>query len=256
VAADHGRSAGADLWHYYLVLPDRTVRVRRKWLTAGECDWLAEDLERDENCKQEGARMSWLSALRKPRRAATVSGVFRGNGGRLRPGPVAAEDPAAIGEPGRGFRLPCLQRSRPWFSIPAMLMCGWHSDSSGERRWHAAAPRMAAAVVLAVGGVGDQQRAAGAGLVLHRVSGGSYPGTPRCGRFPAAFWEPRPAAASIGMINSFGNLGGFAGPYIIGWFSTRNGDYIPEGFGACRLRCFSQGYSRCWYAAPCRKIYC
>ncbi|HET8549577.1 MAG TPA: hypothetical protein VFL57_16305, partial [Bryobacteraceae bacterium] len=35
------------------------------------------------------------------------------------------------------------------------------------------------------------------------------------------------AAASVGLINSFGNLGGFVGPYSIGWLATRT-----DGFAA------------------------
>ena len=33
------------------------------------------------------------------------------------------------------------------------------------------------------------------------------------------------AAASIGLINSFGNLGGFAGPYVVGYLSKRTNSY-------------------------------
>ena len=33
------------------------------------------------------------------------------------------------------------------------------------------------------------------------------------------------AAASIGLINSFGNLGGFVGPYVIGFVSDRFGGF-------------------------------
>jgi nitrate/nitrite transporter NarK len=42
---------------------------------------------------------------------------------------------------------------------------------------------------------------------------------------PTAFLGATAAAASIGLINAFGNLGGFAGPYLIGYFSVRNGAY-------------------------------
>jgi cyanate permease len=35
------------------------------------------------------------------------------------------------------------------------------------------------------------------------------------------------AAASIGLINSFGNLGGFLGPYLLGFLSDRSGGFGP-----------------------------
>jgi len=33
------------------------------------------------------------------------------------------------------------------------------------------------------------------------------------------------AAVGIALINSIGNLGGFVGPYAIGWLKTRTGSY-------------------------------
>jgi MFS transporter, ACS family, tartrate transporter len=54
-------------------------------------------------------------------------------------------------------------------------------------------------------------------------------------------------AGAIAMINSVGNLGGFAGPYLMGWLKDRTGDYttglrllaglmILGGFLVLRLR--------------------
>jgi Cyanate permease len=34
------------------------------------------------------------------------------------------------------------------------------------------------------------------------------------------------AAASIGLINSIGNLGGFVGPYLVGYLSNKTGSFI------------------------------
>ncbi len=38
---------------------------------------------------------------------------------------------------------------------------------------------------------------------------------------PSSFLTGTAAAASIGLINSVGNLGGFAGPYAVGYISKR-----------------------------------
>ena len=40
---------------------------------------------------------------------------------------------------------------------------------------------------------------------------------------PTEFLEGRKAAAGIAAINSIGNLGGFTGPYLIGWAKTSDG---------------------------------
>jgi len=42
---------------------------------------------------------------------------------------------------------------------------------------------------------------------------------------PPAFLGKSAAAAAIGVINSLGNLGGFAGPYIFGYLRTSTGNY-------------------------------
>ena len=50
--------------------------------------------------------------------------------------------------------------------------------------------------------------------------------------FPSPFWalptvflSGTAAAASIALINSVGNLGGFVGPYMIGFLTDRTGNY-------------------------------
>lgn len=42
---------------------------------------------------------------------------------------------------------------------------------------------------------------------------------------PSAFLPGAGAAAGIAMINSIGNLGGFVGPFAIGWLKHATGGY-------------------------------
>jgi nitrate/nitrite transporter NarK len=42
---------------------------------------------------------------------------------------------------------------------------------------------------------------------------------------PTAFLTESAAAAAIGLINSFGNLGGFVGPYILGYVRTNTNSF-------------------------------
>jgi ACS family tartrate transporter-like MFS transporter len=42
---------------------------------------------------------------------------------------------------------------------------------------------------------------------------------------PTAFLSGTAAAAGIAMINSIGNLAGFAGPYAMGWIRDSTGSY-------------------------------
>jgi len=105
-----------------------------------------------------------------------------------------------------------------------MLAGAWHSDRTGERRWHAALPRWIAGVALAWLAL----EAAGVplALVLFTIATcGIMASYGSLWAMPTSFLGAAAAAASIGMINSFGNLGGFAGPYLIGWFSNRTGAF-------------------------------
>jgi ACS family tartrate transporter-like MFS transporter len=42
---------------------------------------------------------------------------------------------------------------------------------------------------------------------------------------PPLFLSGRGAAAGIAIINAVGNLGGFLGPYAVGWAKQTTGDY-------------------------------
>jgi MFS transporter, ACS family, tartrate transporter len=42
---------------------------------------------------------------------------------------------------------------------------------------------------------------------------------------PTAFLSGTAAAGGLALINSIGNLGGFAGPYFMGWIKTATGEY-------------------------------
>ncbi len=43
---------------------------------------------------------------------------------------------------------------------------------------------------------------------------------------PTRLFSDRSAAASFGFINLIANLGGFAGPYLIGFLTDRTGTYV------------------------------
>lgn len=110
-------------------------------------------------------------------------------------------------------------------AIPAMLVTGWLSDRAGERRWHAAIPRLAAGLALAA--LAIHSGGVALALILFSIAfAGIVAAYPPLWAIPSTTLGAVAAAASIGLINSLGNLGGFAGPYLIGFFSDRNGTYL------------------------------
>ena len=125
-----------------------------------------------------------------------------------------------------GTRGKCILLSGiPWLlAIPAMLLSSWHSDKTRERRWHAAVPILMVGVALAC------SQWAGTHVIL-AVTAFSV-ATMALYAFPSPFWAlptlfltGPAAAASIAFINSVGNLGGFAGPYVIGFLTDKTGTY-------------------------------
>src|SRR5205814_8423968 len=58
------------------------------------------------------------------------------------------------------------------------------------------------------------------------AAAGIYGYFPSFWALPTSFLTGTAAAASIGLINSVGNLGGFVGPYLVGYLSNKTGSFI------------------------------
>jgi sugar phosphate permease len=97
---------------------------------------------------------------------------------------------------------------------------GWHSDRVNERRWHAAIPVLVCGVALGLAVV--LRGNLGLSLALFVVAGGSFYGfQPVFWAVPTLFLSESAAAASIGLINAVGNLGGLVGPMVMGYLANR-----------------------------------
>ena len=93
----------------------------------------------------------------------------------------------------------------------AMVLWGLHSDRTGERRWHVALPALVAAVVLA--GAAALEGSATASLVAIGLGFVAIcAAVPAFWTLPAAILTGTAAAGGIALINSIGNIGGFARP--------------------------------------------
>jgi nitrate/nitrite transporter NarK len=105
-----------------------------------------------------------------------------------------------------------------------MVWNGWDSDRTGERRWHTA-------VILGLCGIFMAISVAASGnlwlgltfLILSGACTTAF--MPSFWALPTMFLSESAAAASIGLINSVGNLGGFVGPYFVGKLSSVTGSF-------------------------------
>jgi len=97
---------------------------------------------------------------------------------------------------------------------------GWHSDRTRERRWHSAMPVFVCGTGLAAAVLFGSKPVLSIALLV--LAGGAFYGfQPVFWAVPTTFLGESAAAASIGLINSVGNLGGFVGPMVMGLLASR-----------------------------------
>jgi ACS family tartrate transporter-like MFS transporter len=106
--------------------------------------------------------------------------------------------------------------------LASMLLLGYSSDRTGERRWHTALPMIMAGGGLFLGVLlRDTVAMAIAMFCIAQAGLSGY--LPGFWSLPSRFLTGSAAAAAIGLINSVGNLGGFAGPTIVGFLEKSTG---------------------------------
>jgi ACS family tartrate transporter-like MFS transporter len=98
------------------------------------------------------------------------------------------------------------------------LVSGWLADKSGRPHLCACASQLIAGICLFIA---MQQVSTDAKLLWLTLAGaGVFGWTAPFWVLPTLILSDSPVAASIGFINSFGNLGGFAGPFLVGFLMS------------------------------------
>jgi MFS family permease len=106
-------------------------------------------------------------------------------------------------------------------TLIVMNLLGRSADRRRERRWHLIVPALVGAV-----GFGLAPIVPGIGLAIVALSlaaGGAISCAPLFWSLPTAFVSGAAAAVGIAVINSVGNLAGFAAPYMIGVVTDSTG---------------------------------
>jgi ACS family tartrate transporter-like MFS transporter len=102
-------------------------------------------------------------------------------------------------------------------SLVCLLTFAWTSDRTGERIWHAVIPLLVTAIGLSSSSIWHPTSLGWIMLGFCVVGAGVYTYIPAFWSLPARQLSGTAAAVSVAVINSFGNLGGFVGPYLMGW---------------------------------------
>jgi MFS family permease len=108
------------------------------------------------------------------------------------------------------------------FATAAMIWWARHSDAAQERVWHVVGPAVIGGFSLIAAAYLGNPILAAVALIISAM--GIYAALPTFWTLPTGFLTGSAAAAGIALINSIGNLGGFAGPYAIGWIKDATGE--------------------------------
>ena len=196
-----------------------------RWLPADEKSWITNELQREKEAKNRHRSYRVWEALRHRDVILLTWCYFC----------------AMTGSYGIAFWLPTiLKRLSGKSDLKVTLLAalpyvaafitqqlnGWHSDRARERRWHAAIPVFVCGVAIALAVVYRANLTMSVGLFV--LAGGSFYGfQPVFWAVPTRFLSESAAAASIGLINSVGNLGGFVGPMVMGYLANRTNSFSP-----------------------------
>ncbi len=191
------------------------------WLDDDQRQWLEGELQSERRKVETGGRLTLLQSLTDPRVLALAMIYFTS---------VTASYGVVFFLPqivkGLGFSnvMTGLVSAVPYtIGVIGLVAWGWSSDRRHERRWHLIAASVVAAVGLAGAAWFGQSYWAIAAISLATV--GLYGSRPCFWPMPSLFLTGAGAAAGIALINSIGNLGGYVGPFIVGWIKNSTNSF-------------------------------
>lgn len=140
-------------------------------------------------------------------------------------------------------------------AVVSMILWGAHSDRTGDRIWHVTLTCLFAALGFLLSAVFQSQM-----LILVALTCAAVGVCSVLGPFwaiPPLFLTGTGAAAGIALINAVGNLGGFIGPYAVGWALQQTGGYaggmgiLAASMTVAALLVLAMGrFKQLSYAAP------
>ncbi|ALN72828.1 MFS transporter [Aureimonas sp. AU20] len=208
----------------YFYLPDTPNDA--KWLTPAERAWLNEELAREDKTKSSGGHISG-KALRDGR-VWTLALIYFGFIYGLYA--LGFFLPTIIGgfEAQFGTKFTVMQRGLitaiPYLPAAVALIL-WSRDASrrGVRPWHIGIPAVLGAVTIPL--ALSMQSPTATIAVITLTACAIFSALPNFWSFPARFLTGAGAAAGIALINTMGNMAGFAAPYITGAVKDWTGGY-------------------------------
>jgi ACS family tartrate transporter-like MFS transporter len=192
------------------------------WLTTDERNWLSHVVAAERTKKEALTKTTLLQGLTDHRVLMITALCFflvSGNFGVVfwMPQIIKAFGGLSNMQIGWLTALPYL------LAVVAMVWWGRRSDSKRERRLHLAAAAVTGAVGLAASALAPTPTLSYVALCVATVGLWSMFGV--FWAVPSDFLSGTAAAAGFALINSFGALGGFTGPFLVGFVRDRTGSF-------------------------------
>jgi len=207
----------------WLAFMDDDPRQAR-WLSPGQRDALQRDLEREAAGIAHNTSDNVLRALLQPQAWLMVGVYFSfasGMFGYIFWLPSAVEGAKRLSNTFAGvlFAIPFL------VGAVAMVVFSHHSDAVSERRGHVSVALAWAGVLLVTGVLLSNAVPVLAYVLICLVGAGIYGMMGPFWAIPTETLPPRLAGPTMGLVNAFGNLGGYFGPLAVGYLKQRTGNF-------------------------------
>lgn len=203
------------------------------WLAPEERDWLQARIDGENSQVESAGRMTLMRALGDPRVVALsliyLMSVTANYG-------IVFFMPQIVKGIGLTNMMTGIVSSVPYIiGTIGLVAWGWSSDRHKERRWHLIVASTLGALGLAFAAWSGASYWALLGMSAATV--GIYGSRVAFWPMPSIFLTGTAAAGAIAMINATGNLGGYFGPFIVGWIrnSTKSFEAGLYFLAACSL---------------------
>lgn len=190
------------------------------WLELEEREWIAAELEAEKHAKRAAGEVSILQAIRNRDVVLLAFALFSANIGTY--AFVFWLPTTVLRISGRSAIFSTALSALPFLcAIVSVALVGRSSDLHGERKWHTAVPMGLAALFFTLSAVAGTPFPV-AMLWLCATGAVIFAWAPSFWVLPTLTLGESAAAASFGLINLVGNLGGLVGPSVVGYLLSRN----------------------------------
>ncbi len=209
----------------FFYLDDRLEDV--KWLKPEEKKWLLDVTQKEKEAKQQVKHYTFAQALKDRDVLILSAGYFcwmfgyYGINMFLPTLSQSMSESLSISTQGLGWLLGLMYA----IAMVAMILVGNHSDKKNERRWHVAACLTTSAIAMIASSYVAESNIILSFVLLTIALCGAFGAYSPFWAIPPSFLTESAAAGAIALINSIGNLGGFFGPYAVGYIRDTTGSF-------------------------------